>query len=128
MIRYLGIYLGTEEKVAQKWVEKVTEKMYTRFARWRERGLPRTRCGRNVVIRNSVLAVAWYMVQNQVPPTLDTIHTDHSCAVDIISIGAKRDIGFLRVPPKLRVPIDISQFADTYHIVDVVSCADLGVK
>ena len=73
VVRYLGVFLGAPETVAREWQKRITEKMYARFGRWRERGLPRTRCGRNIVIRNSVFAIAWYMVQSQVHPDLESM-------------------------------------------------------
>ena len=41
--------------------------MKKRYARWYARGLPATRRGRNIVIRNHVNALAWYLVQAQTP-------------------------------------------------------------
>ena len=48
----------------------MTGKMQQRYNRWTSRGVPATRQGRNLVIRNHVNAVAWYMVQGQTPPRL----------------------------------------------------------
>lgn len=31
--------------------------------------------GRNIVVRNSVMAVCWYLVTNQCPPALDDMLT-----------------------------------------------------
>ena len=70
LIRYLGIFLGTPEGVARKWEETVTAKMRKRYERWLARGIPRSRRGRNIVIRNHVQACAWYLVQAQTPPNL----------------------------------------------------------
>ena len=71
VIRYLGIFLGAPEQVARKWHERVTQKMERRMTEWAQRGMPRTREGRNVVTKNSVFACAWFMVQNQTPPNLE---------------------------------------------------------
>ena len=70
LIRYLGIFLGTPEGVARKWEETVTAKLRKRYERWLGRGIPRSRRGRNIVIRNHVQACAWYLVQAQTPPNL----------------------------------------------------------
>jgi ribonuclease HI len=69
-VRYLGIFLGCKERVARAWEEKVSAQMRQRYDRWISRGAPATRRGRNLVIRNHVNAVAWYMVQGQTPPHL----------------------------------------------------------
>ena len=70
VVRYLGIFLGASTEVAAAWKKKVTEKMKKRYNRWYARGVPATRRGRNLVIRNHVNALAWYMVQAQTPPSL----------------------------------------------------------
>ena len=54
-----GVALGVSKKIAK------------RYERWLGRGIPATRRGRNIVIRNHVSAVAWYMVQAQTPPRLE---------------------------------------------------------
>ena len=69
-VRYLGIFLGQPEAVRAIWEARVTAKMRTRYARWRERAPPRTRVGRNIVIRNSVLACGWHMAEAQCLPWL----------------------------------------------------------
>ena len=70
IIRYLGIFLGASEDVARKWEAKVTAKMEARFNRWVGKGAPATRTGRNIVIRNSCFALAWFMVAHQYTPQL----------------------------------------------------------
>ena len=72
-IRYLGIFLGCEEAVAAQWEKRITQKMERRFDRWCARGAPATRRGRNIVIRNHVNAVAWYMVQAQTPANVQSM-------------------------------------------------------
>ena len=37
---------------------------------WREQRMPVTRAGRGTALRNSILAQAWFLVNNQVPPNL----------------------------------------------------------
>ena len=64
-VRYLGIFLGAADKVRAVWDTRLTAKMRSRYAKWRERALPRTRGGRNIVVRNSVLSCGWYMVEGQ---------------------------------------------------------------
>ena len=73
LIRYLGIFLGADEAVAKQWEEKTTKRVRERLNLWRERGVPMTRAGRNVVIRNSVLALAWYLCEHQPLPNLESM-------------------------------------------------------
>ena len=70
VVRYLGVFLGASERVAKEWEKKVTAKMQARYDRWISRGAPTTRRGRNIVIRNHVNSLAWYLVQAQTPPQL----------------------------------------------------------
>ena len=71
VVRYLGIFLGTDEQVAREWEKRVTAKIRARYARWLTRGGARSMLGRNIVIKTSVMAVAWYLVSNQTPPNID---------------------------------------------------------
>ena len=71
VVRYLGIFLGTDEQVAREWEKRVTAKIKARYARWLTRGGARSMLGRNIVIKTSVMAVAWYLVSNQTPPNID---------------------------------------------------------
>ena len=71
VIRYLGVFLGAPEVVAREWTRRVTAKVRARSTQWAVRGGARTLYGRNIVVRNSVMAVAWYLVSNQCPPGLD---------------------------------------------------------
>ena len=68
--RYLGIFLGAPVAVANEWERRTTKRVRDRYNLWRERGRPTTLAGCNVVIRNSVLAQVWYLVEHQVEPTL----------------------------------------------------------
>ena len=71
VVRYLGVFLGAPEAVAREWDKRTTAKIGARYAQWAMRGGARTVFGRNIVVRNSVMAVAWYLVTNQCPPHLD---------------------------------------------------------
>ena len=72
-MRYLGVFLGAADAVAREWEKRTTAKVRARYAQWAMRGGPRVRTvfGRNIVVRNSVMAVCWYLVTNQCPPALD---------------------------------------------------------
>ena len=70
-IRYLGIFLGTPSAVAREWEKRTTARVRARYAQWSLRGNARTIFGRNIVVRNSVMAVCWYLISNQCPPNLD---------------------------------------------------------
>ena len=70
VIRYLGVFLGAPEGVAKAWLDKTCARISQRSEAWRERSMPRTRGGRAVALRNSILAQAWYLVDNQTPPNL----------------------------------------------------------
>ena len=72
-VRYLGIFLGAPKAVREVWDARVTGKMEQRWARWRAQAMPRTRGGRNIVVRNSVLSCGWYMVEHQWIPSLDQV-------------------------------------------------------
>ena len=43
----------------------------SRYACWLSQGGARTLFGRNIVVKNSVMAVAWFLVQRQCLPNLD---------------------------------------------------------
>ena len=70
VILYLGVFLGAPEGVAKAWLDKTCARISQRSEAWRERSMPRTRGGRAVALRNSILAQAWYLVENQTPPNL----------------------------------------------------------
>ena len=72
-VRYLGIFLGAPSAVKAVWDSRITGKMKRRWASWRTRSMPKTRNGRNVVNRNSVLACGWYAVEGQWIPELPAI-------------------------------------------------------
>ena len=71
VIRYLGIFLGAPKKVAEEWLKRTTKKIVDKADLWRERNLPVTREGRCIALRNSILAQAWYLVENQIPPNVE---------------------------------------------------------
>ena len=66
-LRYLGTFLGTDPQQIRAWNKRTTERIESRIEMWRSRGMPATREGRCVALRNSILAVSWYLVDNQVP-------------------------------------------------------------
>ena len=70
IIRYLGIFLGTPDAVAEAWVARTSERISDRAAQWRLKRMPQTRDGRAIALRNSILAQAWYLIEHQVPPNL----------------------------------------------------------
>ena len=72
-VRYLGIFLGAPAAVKAIWDSRITAKMQRRWAKWRTRSMPRTRGGRNIVNRNSVLSCGWYAVEGQWLPELPAI-------------------------------------------------------
>ena len=72
-VRYLGIFLGAPSAVKTVWESRITAKMQRRWANWRSRAMPKTRGGRNVVNRNSVLSCGWYAVEGQWIPGLQDI-------------------------------------------------------
>ena len=73
ILRYLGVFLGVQEGVARGWIARTTKRIEARANRWRERRMPSTRAGRAVALRNSILALAWYLVENQTPPDLEAM-------------------------------------------------------
>ena len=73
VVRYLGIFLGVPEGVARVWAARTTGRIQQKAERWRERRPPATRQGRAVALRNSILAQAWYLVENQTPPRLSAM-------------------------------------------------------
>ena len=68
VVRYLGVFLGAEEGVAVEWEKRVTSKIRARYKSWLAQGGARTVYGRNIVVKNSVMAVAWFLVQRQCLP------------------------------------------------------------
>ena len=71
VVRYLGVFLGTDDQVAREWNRRVTAKIQTRYNSWITRGGTHSLAGRNIVIKTSVMAIAWYLVANQTPPNID---------------------------------------------------------
>ena len=72
-VRYLGIFLGAPSAVKTVWESRITAKMQRRWANWRSRAMPKTRGGRNIINRNSVLSCGWYAVEGQWIPGLQDI-------------------------------------------------------
>ena len=99
-IRYLGVFLGTPERVAAKWHLKTTAKIKTKFSKWRATGMPRSTGGRNLVIKNSVMALAWFLVQHQVPPDLDHMMDEwYKLSWDFFESGAHVKVSLTSSPP-----------------------------
>jgi len=83
LVRYLGIHLGTAANVEAQWIpptrrapangKDLTTRMQQRLAQWQTLGVGSTYAGRNLIIKNSVLAKAWYMAELQSVPHLDAI-------------------------------------------------------
>ena len=72
-IRYLGVFLGAPDAVKAVWDSRITGKMTRRWASWGARAMPRTRNGRNIVNKSSVLSCGWYAVEGQWIPQLLTV-------------------------------------------------------
>ena len=71
VIRYLGIFLGTNDEVAKKWLQRTTKRIKDKANIWRERRMPKTRAGRGTALKNSILAQAWFLVENQTPAGIE---------------------------------------------------------
>ena len=85
-IRYLGDFFGPASSVRAEWIKPngptdnstptdLTSRMSHRFSQWASLGVSRTYQGRNLVVKNSVLAMAWYLTETQTIPDLDAILT-----------------------------------------------------
>ena len=74
-VRTLGTFLGLTPGVAAAWDKKITLRIRQRFEAWKRTRLPSSIYGRSLAIKNSVLAIAWYLASHQAPPenTLDTL-------------------------------------------------------
>ena len=57
--------------MAREWHKRITKRITDRFNEWRAKRLPATLYGRSLAIKNSVLAVAWYLVNHALPPDGD---------------------------------------------------------
>jgi hypothetical protein len=99
-IRYLGVFLGTPERVAAKWHLKTTAKIKAKFSKWRASSMPRSIRGRNLVIKNSAMALAWFLVQHQVPPDLDHMMDEwYKLSWDFFESGAHVKVSLTSSPP-----------------------------
>ena len=65
-LRYLGVFLGTNKQQLAAYEARTTKRIEDRATLWRERGMPTTREGRCIALRNSILAVSWYLTDNQI--------------------------------------------------------------
>ena len=86
-IRYLGVFLGCSQRVTLKWAKDatiaataaatdLTSRMTRRFEEWAALGVGTTYAGRNLIVKNSVLAMAWYLVESQTIETIDAVLTN----------------------------------------------------
>ena len=96
---------------------------------WREKRMPATRGGRGTALRNSILAQAWFLVENQVPPNIEAMmeawrkecwsfyanHTDRSnCSTNIKHVTLIQDYaeGGQRAP-------DVETFCRALHATKI---------
>jgi hypothetical protein len=82
-VRYLGILLGIPEKVATAWCadartaahgalkRDLTSTVHRSFNEWGVLGVGSTYAGRNLIVKNSVLAKVWYVVESQLIASSD---------------------------------------------------------
>ena len=85
-IRYLGVFFGAMASIRAEWdaptslndnstPTDLTSRMSHRFSQWSSLGVGGTYAGRNLIAKNSVLAMAWYLIENQTLPDIDTVLT-----------------------------------------------------
>ena len=85
-VRYLGIFLGSPDAVLRRWyrdatdasnraLDDLTSRMEHRLDQWASLGAAVTYAGRNLIVKNSVLAMAWYMVESQTFEGEDAVFT-----------------------------------------------------
>ena len=65
VMRYLGTYLGEKNSVKTSYDDKTIKKVIKKTNIWKERGIPRSREGKFIAMRNSILAQMWYLIENQ---------------------------------------------------------------
>jgi hypothetical protein len=84
VIRYLGVFMGSHAAVLAKWLppdgspldgNDLTSRMTQRLRLWSSLGVGPTYAGRNLVVKNSVLAMAWFLAECQTLPNIDTVLT-----------------------------------------------------
>ena len=81
VIRYLGIFTGTPTAVLAQWLSRdpgssdLTSRMQRRIALWVSLGVGPTYAGRNLIVKNSVLAMAWFLTEAQTLPDISHILT-----------------------------------------------------
>jgi exonuclease III len=73
--RILGVHIGPPNQVDKIWKEKTVNRVIQKFALWSQKYLPSSIEGKNTVIKNSVLACVWYLIEHQTPPDLDSLMT-----------------------------------------------------
>ena len=82
-IRYLGAFFGTTAAILSRWLQApdcpkpddLTSRMRRRLALWSSFGVGPTYAGRNLILKNSVLAMAWYLTEAQTIPSIDSVLT-----------------------------------------------------
>ena len=77
LIRYLGIFLEAPEKIAKHGnKELVIESKKGNNVVRKEKIMPATRAGRGTALKNSILAQAWFFVENQTPSNIEAMMED----------------------------------------------------
>ena len=79
VIRYLGVFMGAHASVLAKWIPPdgspltgcdLTSRMSQRLRLWSSLGVGPTYAGRNLIVKNSVLAMAWFLAECQTLPNI----------------------------------------------------------
>ena len=66
--RTLGVFMGSSPAVAEEWHKRLTLRVKERFNVWRRNRMPATLYGKSLAVKNSVLAMVWYLIGHQTPP------------------------------------------------------------
>jgi len=75
-IRILGVYdVGPLNQIDTIWKGKNVKRVVDKFDLWSQKYLPSSLEGKNTVIKNSVLACVWYLIEHQTPPDPDSLMT-----------------------------------------------------
>ena len=83
VIRYLGIFTGTPSAVLAKWMlprgtqnaSDLSSRIEHRLSLWSSLGVGPTYAGRNLIVKNSALAMAWFLAEAQTLPEIDAVLT-----------------------------------------------------
>ena len=87
LVRYLGVFLGDPISVASRWIaprgrrsrshssprDDLTSLIQARLQQWQTLGAGSTYAGRNLIIKNSSHAKAWYLTEAQTLPSIDHV-------------------------------------------------------